>query len=647
MRRVGSFLVAFVLSFTFCEPIHAYSNGAPQKMVFETFETPFELSGEWEFYWNQLLRPEDFSAVEKKGEKIVVPHSWRSMDSRETGVATYRLLVSLPKVYGNISVHFPAIQSATKIWVNGVLSDSSGNIGQLGDYKSQIRSSTISLDATSGRLEIIIQVANYTAFVGGVTHAPYIQQTSALARSINTRHGVQNCMIGILIALCVYQAILFFLHREDKSFIILAVICILVAVRSSLTPGESQLLSEFFPHIESDLWIKVRYLAAYSTLFLFPLYIRFLFAGFAAKWPLNVYFFIASLLCAITLTTSNLVYGYFLDLYHGLMLTTFIYAILTVTKAFRKGNEEAKLILFGVLMCFPFIFLEMMQNSQLVKLQSRIPFLTEIGLLILLVFQVVLLSSRHATQYLALKAMNQNLEFIVQERTTELVKANRIKDRLLSIVSHDIKGPLNSLKSLLGLFSGKNISQLELIEMIRLLEGELGKTRLLVENILSWTSEQLRGVEVKKESFDLLRLLEFNIQLFEYALEKKQISICHDLINNLQIVTDQGILNTVIRNLLSNAIKFTPMHGKISIGVSSDKSKLSLAIQDSGVGMDQETLQSLMSLKNGVSKIGTANERGTGLGILLCQELLKKIDGDLKIESKINRGSTFSIAIPM
>jgi signal transduction histidine kinase len=428
---------------------------------------------------------------------------------------------------------------------------------------------------------------------------------------------------------------------------VLAVICLFVAVRSSLITGESQLLDELFPNVESSVWFRLRSLSAYSTLFLFPLYIRFLFPDFAPRWPLWLYFLVSIFLCTMTLFTSHLVYSSLVDVFHAMLVTSFVYSVFTVVKAFRNGNEEARLILWGVCISFPFIMLEMMQNSQIVGLATGLPFLSEIGMLAFLQFQVVLLSNRYATSYRALKTMNQNLEFIVQERTNEFVKANRIKDRLLSIISHDIKSPLNALKSMIELFTKKRVSQDEFTDLIQMLESELSKTTLLVENILSWTTEQLKGVVVKKEKFDLLQLLELNIQLFQSALEKKQISICHDLINNLQIVTDQSILNTVIRNLLSNAIKFTPSNGKISIEVLSDQTRLLLAIQDNGVGMDEITLKSLVDPKNSIIGTGTANERGTGLGIMLCQELLHRLNGELKIESQVSKGSKFLIAIPI
>lgn len=612
-----------------------------------SFDTPFRLDGEWEFYWNRLLTPADFRQHNIAGEKINVPSSWQSVGKETTGIATYRLCVKLPFDARNTSIHFPAINSANKIWVNGILMDSSGNVGQYNDYASKIRSSTISLTPTSEDIELVVQVANHTTITSGIIKTPFIQNTTNFERQINIRHGMQNCLIGILLAICIYQTILFFFHRDDKSFAVLAVICLFVAIRSSLITGESQLLSEFFPGVESAFWFKFGFFTVYATLYLFPLYIRFLFPEFAPRWPLWVYCAISVLLCVVIILTPHYVYGRFLDVYHTAMLTVFAYAIYSVSKAYRSGNEEARLILWGVVISFPFILLEMMQNSHLIKLPTALPFLTEIGLLTFLQFQVVLLSNRYGTSYRALKTMNHNLEIIVQERTNELVNANRIKDRLLSIVSHDIKSPLNALKSMLGLFNRKKINEKEFTELMGMLEAELAKTSLLVENILSWTADQLKGIVIKKERFDLLHLLELNIQLFQSALEKKQISICHDVIDNLQITTDQSILNTVIRNLLSNAIKFTPINGSISIQVLSDQSKLHVAIQDTGIGMDEVTLKALSNAKSILTGTGTANERGTGLGIMLCQELLQKLNGELKIESQINKGSKFLIAIPI
>lgn len=191
------------------------------------------------------------------------------------------------------------------------------------------------------------------------------------------------------------------------------------------------------------------------------------------------------------------------------------------------------------------------------------------------------------------------------------------------------------------------MTNVEFQNMMDLLEVELEKTSMLVENILSWSADQLKGVTVKKESFDLLKLLELNIQLFHSALEKKHITVCHDLVNGFPIVSDQRILNTVVRNLLSNAIKFTRPSGKISIRVSKNESRLKLEIEDTGIGMNEQTLQSLMDPRHAVINPGTSNEHGTGLGILLCRELISKLNGELLIESKVNIGSRFVISIPV
>jgi signal transduction histidine kinase len=605
------------------------------------------LDGTWEFYFNQFLSSKDLKGNNVPFEKIDVPSTWHNDERPILGFATYRKVIILPKNLTHSSVHFPSIQSACKIYINGIALDSSGSTGQYGKYKSKIRSSTISLQELSDTVEIIVHVANYTTITSGIVKTPFIQNTSAYSRSSNLRNGIQNCIIGILVAMFLYQCILFFFNREDWSYLVLAVICLMVAIRSALITGGSQLLSELFSHVDSTFWFKLGFLTVYPTLFLFPLYIKVLFNFSAPRWPLLIYLMTSIVLTMLIVFTPHYVYAYYIDVYHGGMLTVFVYAVFSVYKAFRMGNEEAQLILWGVIISFPFILVEMLQNSRIIQLDTNLPFLTELGLLTFLQFQVILLSSRYSISFRALKSMNQNLEFIVHERTDELMDANRIKDRLLSIISHDIKSPLNSLKSVVSLFNRKKISEEQFGDMMLLLETELGKTSQLVENILTWSAEQLKGIVVKQEKFDVLKLLEVNIQLFHSALEKKEISVCHNLLSGLPVITDQSILNTVVRNLLSNAIKFTPQSGMISIQASTIGSRLLLEIKDNGVGMDELTLNSLLDPKKALINSGTANERGTGLGLLLCRELIQKLNGELRIESKVNIGSTFLVSIPI
>jgi signal transduction histidine kinase len=321
--------------------------------------------------------------------------------------------------------------------------------------------------------------------------------------------------------------------------------------------------------------------------------------------------------------------------------------VYSISKAWRSGNEDAKIILFGVLASFPFILIEILKNSILLGLNFEFMYLVELGVLVFLLFQVYLLANHYAKAYKNLEALNLNLERVVEERTNELVTANTVKDRLLSVMSHDIKSPLNSLRGILQIFNMGAINQQEFVELTRQVEGDLNKTSLLLENILFWTASQLKGIDVKVEKFNVHQLVEENLHLFKSIADSKKITLSHNTPIKFEVVNDRNILNLVLRNLLANAIKFTFDGGLVDIRVTTTDKHFTLQVIDSGIGMDRGTIENLLSSESTMSTSGTKNEKGTGLGLLLCKEYLHKTGGQLTVESTPGKGSTFTIQLPL
>ncbi len=224
--------------------------------------------------------------------------------------------------------------------------------------------------------------------------------------------------------------------------------------------------------------------------------------------------------------------------------------------------------------------------------------------------------------------------------------ANTVKDRLLSVMSHDIKSPLNSLKGVLNIYNKGIISKDEFSHLTVQIENDLSKTTLLVENILQWTANQLKALQVKIEKFDLYNLVEDNLRLFDNLVIGKKISIHHNVKPKIEVASDRNILNLVLINLISNAVKFSFEGSKISIEVKAVNDTLEIQIKDYGVGMDSDTLESLLSPQNTVSTVGTGREGGTGLGLSLCREYISKAGGSLTVESRHGKGTTFTIVLP-
>jgi signal transduction histidine kinase len=340
-------------------------------------------------------------------------------------------------------------------------------------------------------------------------------------------------------------------------------------------------------------------------------------------------------------------YGGLLDVCHLGLLSSFGYVIYVVGKSWREGSSDARIIFFGVLASFPFILIEILKNSVLVALDIQFMYLVELGVLVFLLFQVYLLANHYAKAYLSLETMNLQLEQQVQERTEELISTNRVKDRLLSLMSHDIKSPLNSLRGILSIYNKGKIEQSEFNYYFKRIEGDLSRTSLLVENILYWKAAQLKGVKVSHENFSLNLFLKENADLFQTIAFNKSITIQVKSTVDKTIYFDRSILNLTLRNLIANAIKFSHKDGTIWIAYEEQVDQASIHVQDEGVGMTEELILQLEKPMGAKSSTGTGHEVGTGLGLSFCVEYLQMAGGNLKIRSKLNEGSTFSIQFPL
>jgi signal transduction histidine kinase len=605
------------------------------------------LDGEWEFYWQKLLDPSTLDST--SSTNIHVPGSWHRQGSYSAlGYATYVMKLRLPKSQAGLALYFPVINSAATVWVNGVIAERSGIVAidpQL--YKPRLLSTFISLPEKEQDIEIVVQVANFNYFSGGIAASPELGKSSQIVAAINRTNGIENFFAGSLIAMCIYQLILYVLFHRGKPYLWLALICFGVAIRAMIVHGGSFLLPNLFPEVSWEVWKKLEFGSVYAIVALFPLYVFHLFREHAPVKPIYFFSAISILLCGVLLFTPQFVYGRLLEICHVGLLLSFVYAVYSISRAWRAGNSDARIILFGVLASFPFILAEIMKNSRIFPVEVNFMYLVEMGVLVFLLFQVYLLSHHYAKSYTNLEHMNQNLEQLVEERSGELISANAVKDRLLSVMSHDIKSPLNSLKGILELYNQGAISKDEFGDYAKLIEKDLNKTSILVENILYWTASQIKGIQVTIDSFNIWQLVEENVTLFKTVANHKKVTIENGIAHDLVIKADKNIVNMVVRNLLSNGIKFSYPNGVIRIVDRIDDDKLMIQVTDQGVGMDVDTVEALFTPELVVSAAGTGNEKGTGLGLALCKKYLEKTGGSLIVESEKGQGSVFTIILPL
>jgi len=253
--------------------------------------------------------------------------------------------------------------------------------------------------------------------------------------------------------------------------------------------------------------------------------------------------------------------------------------------------------------------------------------------------------------YLAIKidiTKRKASENLLEKRNQELSEINHTKDRLFSIIGHDLKGPMGNLKQLLE-FINQDIEKgdKENIQKIVQMSKETAETSFeFLENLLNWSRSQLNVIEPNKEKFNLSTLINEVCHLYQSSIQnKKQELIYHNGVA-YEVNADKDMISAVIRNLVSNSIKFTPVYGSIQIKLQERKDDVVFSIKDSGVGIDKERQDKLFNFSENQSTHGTNGEKGTGLGLVLSKEFVTKNEGEIWVESKVNEGCTFNVSLP-
>jgi len=260
-----------------------------------------------------------------------------------------------------------------------------------------------------------------------------------------------------------------------------------------------------------------------------------------------------------------------------------------------------------------------------------------------------------AEQNQLLQNMNTVLEEQVKERTAELEAqkqelslANASKDKFFSIIAHDLRTPFNGLIGMTQLFS-ENIESYTLDELKNGFDA-LQKTSKtvyeLLENLLTWSRLQRGAIDYFPQDIVLHRLASTIITLFRANTDHKQISIFNEIPPTAVVYADLNMVNTVFRNLLSNALKFTPQGGAIRLSANENDNQIEIAMTDTGIGMKPEELEKLFRIDVKFVRVGTSGEKGTGLGLVLCKELIMQNQGRLWAESEPGKGTTFRFTLP-
>lgn len=233
----------------------------------------------------------------------------------------------------------------------------------------------------------------------------------------------------------------------------------------------------------------------------------------------------------------------------------------------------------------------------------------------------------------------------IKKRSMELHQLNQVKDKFFSIISHDLRSPMSALAGTLDLLHKKGITPEEFASLTQALRLQFNHTKTLINNLLDWTLLQMDKLKIQPETVNLFDVVEESVEVLQ-NLYPKNIQFENHIDQHLQGFADPNILSLVLRNLILNAIKFTETGGRVWVTATTSNEEIVVSVCDNGTGIKQEIQEFLFTKTSSYSTRGTANEKGTGLGLILCKEFIERNGGRIWLESEPGKGSSFHFTLP-
>jgi len=258
------------------------------------------------------------------------------------------------------------------------------------------------------------------------------------------------------------------------------------------------------------------------------------------------------------------------------------------------------------------------------------------------VINAVVLNVRDITE-------RKQAEKIIKETQTHLKEVIASKDKLFSIIAHDLRSPFNAILgySELLIESTKDVQDGECDGYVAIINSSAKNTLILLDNLLNWAKSQTGQISCKPEKIDISVIIKGILKTANSTAKIKKISLNYVQSDVVELYTDVNMFKIVLRNLISNGIKFTHPNGKIEVLVRQHKKHIEITVADNGIGMDEETTNKLFKINTNISTKGTAAEKGSGLGLLLCKEFVEKQNGRIWVNSVVGKGSDFVFTLPL
>ncbi|RST70313.1 hypothetical protein D4T97_020190 [Siminovitchia acidinfaciens] len=632
-----------------------------------------KLNGNWEFYWQELLTPDDFAKDSQSAKWMVeVPDPWSSYEKdgerlSKQGYATYRLHMEFPEseIGTTKSLYVPGVSSAYKLWVSGELEAENGVVGKSRDLMVPKKGARmVQFQVHDKQVELVMQVSNFYQRKAGIFDSILIGEPERIAQYREKKLLFRSMIVVSLIVMGLYHVVLFALRRKELSLLFFGVICLLISIRASLLDGI--LASYTLPFISWEWGNKLEYIGASLGVLFFTLFTYTQFPKDMSSNVRNAIVIVMATYSLFVIVTPSIIFTNTMQLLQLAIILVFSYLIHVDTKALIRRRESSLLNAVANLIIFLAIINDVLFYNHFIQTTE----LASVGLFFFLFTQSIIISRHYSrsfkqTEKLSydLARLNVSLEQQVHDRTMELRQINKelqtanqklneahqSRSKWIRNIYHEIATPLTTIRAYMkGILDGVIEGDRKFIQLVH--EQSLYLSRLL-NDLHDMTEIENREITFNRKKINVREYAQNLYEKYKVDIEKQGISFLYENSTpeeeDIFVLIDKHRIEQVIVNFLTNAQKFIGNDGFIKMEVEKDDDhQVVVKIQDNGVGISEKEIGLVFDrfFKNRSQEIMSA---GSGLGLAISKEIIEFHGGTIGVTSQEGEGSCFYFMLPI
>lgn len=616
-----------------------------------------ELNGVWEFYPNTTYS--EFKVSPNKNLYFSkVPNAWNEYLKSNYGYALYRVKIILnAKATPYLGFWLKPISNAGNVYVNGEKISSIGAFStsaQLAEpeYKSLLAGFTNYRDT----IELAIEICNYNYRVGGIMYTPVIGRLDII-RSVRLKQIILfSLLVGALLVIFIYFIGFYFTRKSYKVALMFAFMCLFGALRVAST---GELILKILFDVPYEWLVKSELISLYLTIAFGLLFIDKLMQQVANKKVVKAIFIYHALLSLFTLFGSIPAISYVVPYYLITVVFVMAYALYIIFAAHSQKIDGYYINVIAFIILFALGFHDILVSQDLIE--STV-YLMPSGIFLFVILQSYAVTKVYSLAFEkvdlltnALRETNKNQEKTIEQRTKELniqaeelKNSNLVKDKIFSIVAHDLRAPIKSLQTVLDFATEDDITLEELKQYLTGIRKNVSGLNLTLENVLNWSKLQMEGASINPDLFDARLSVQTIVTFYEMMATEKGIKLDNKINDRVLIYSDKNHFEIVLRNLINNALKFSNTGSTISVCAEATANDfIAFTVTDQGVGIPANKLDTIFNPEFTYSTFGTKNEKGTGLGLQLCCEFVNLNKGNISIKSTEGVGTAITFTFPV